>query len=263
MASGLGIGRDEALAIQRRALADCLRMVGSSAPGSAVFERDGVTAAIVPASPHRSIVNSVSYEDPEALLGVLEELGSRYEQAGVDAWTVWVPDFERETIARLEAAGHRFDGKPLAMVLELERFEAPEIGDLDWDAEASPDLLGPMNELAYGDHGAGMALALAAPPVELVRLYQARVDGEPACVLGTIDHEGDDLGIYFVATDPERRGRGLATRLMVAALADAKRRGLRTSSLQASAMGEPIYRKLGYEPHFHLQLYERRRPAAG
>jgi GNAT superfamily N-acetyltransferase len=94
------------------------------------------------------------------------------------------------------------------------------------------------------------------PPPE-VRLYRARVGGEAACVLGTIDHE-DDLGFYFVATDPGHRGKGLASRLMAVALADARERGFSTSSLQASPMGQPVYERLGYEAHFRLNLYERR-----
>jgi predicted acetyltransferase len=83
------------------------------------------------------------------------------------------------------------------------------------------------------------------------------VDGETACVLGTMDHD-DDLGFYFVATHPDRRGLGLASRLMTVALADAVERGLETSSLQGSPMGQPIYRKLGYGDDFTMRMYERR-----
>ena len=112
------------------------------------------------------------------------------------------------------------------MALELEGWSAPELGDLDWDRDVDPALLGELNDLAYGfEPEVGMARSLSDPPPELA-LYQARVDGRPACVLGTIDH-GDDLGFYFVATDPQFRGRGLALRLTAAALADAQRRGLR------------------------------------
>ena len=120
-----------------------------------------------------------------------------------------MPEFDTETIAILEAAGHAFDGKPLAMALELEGWSAPETGDLDWDRDVDPALLGELNDLAYGfEPEVGMARSLVRPPPELA-LYQARVDGRPACVLATIDH-GDDLGVYFVATDPQLRGRGLA-----------------------------------------------------
>ena len=91
-----------------------------------------------------------------------------------------------------------------------------------------------------------------------LRLYQARVDGEPACVLGTVD-DGDDCGVYLVATLPEHRGQGLARRLLHAALAEARERGLRTSSLQATKLGYPVYERLGYEPICAIEMWERRR----
>ncbi len=102
-----------------------------------------------------------------------------------------------------------------------------------------------------------MAAGLAAPGPELT-LYEARVGGEVACVLGTADH-GSDLGVYFVATDPNHQGVGLAGRLTRVALAAARDRGLRTASLQSSARGKPVYVALGFAEQFALHLYERRR----
>ncbi len=252
--------RERDLAIQRRGLRDFIRMVGASAPDSSVHDRYGLTAAVVPVRPHRSLVNSVAYSDPDELIESLDWLAQLYDEAGIVAWTVWTPEVDAEPIEALEASGHIFDGEPLAMVLELEQWSGPDVGDLDWDADGSGAIAGPINDRAYGSqHGEGMAAALSDPP-PWVRNYQARVDGEVACVLGTIDHGGEDLGVYFVATELEHRGEGLATRLMCAALTEARERGLRTSSLQASAMGEQIYRRLGYRPCFRVHMYERRRP---
>ena len=101
-----------------------------------------------------------------------------------------------------------------------------------------------------------MAPGLAAPGPELT-IYDARVGGEVACVLGTANH-GADLGVYFVATDPAHQGVGLASRLLRVALIAARERGMRTSSLQSSARGKPVYEALGYVEHFALHLYERR-----
>lgn len=254
----VAVGR--ALAVQRRGLRDWIAIMGASSPGATLFERDGVSAAIVPASPRRSIANSVSYTSVAALRTIIDELGARYDRAGVEAWTVWAPELDREAAGALEAAGHRFDGSPVAMSTELCRVELPPLGDLDWDAEAAPAELGAVNDLAYGlEPPDGYAPSLAAPPTGgALRLYRARVRGVVACALGTIDH-GSDLGFYFVATDPEHRGRGLATRLMAAAIEQARVRGLATSSLQASAQGRPVYERLGFDVDFDFALYERRR----
>ena len=246
------------VALQRRALGDWVAMLGASSEGARTLRLDGVTAAIVPASPQRSICNSVAYSDGEALLAGLERLAGEYERAGIAAWTVWVPEPDAEVAAALERAGHKLDGSPVAMSLELERLRPAELGDLDYESGADPAELGPMNELAYGPSAAGMARALTTPPDEAV-IWAARDRGELACVMATIDHD-DDLGVYFVATHPEHRGRGLASRLLTAALLDARERGLLTSSLQGSPMGRSIYTRLGYTTDFELRMYERRKP---
>lgn len=236
-----------------------IRWIGTASAGAQVWEAPGVVAAIVPAAAIRSIPNSVVHEDAQALAGSYDALARAYRDAGVEMWTVWLHEDDSEARAFLEGKGHEFDGEPVAMALDFSEWQPEDLGDLDWDAEASFDELGRLNDLAYGyDAETGMAPAMGAPAGDIpIHLYRARVEGEVACVLGTID-EGDDSGIIFVATVPEARGRGLASRLMTAALIEAKGRGMKTSSLQASALGSPIYERLGYRTYFRFNILERR-----
>ena len=244
---------------QRRGLRDSLRWLGGASPGAAVWEAAGVTAAIVPAVPERSIINSVVYDDAGALDAAYDGLVDAYAAAGVVAWDVWTPDFDSDALELLRARGHTFDGEPAAMTLDLARFESPGLGDLDWDGEATFDELGRINDLGYGHGGAdGIAAAFGGVPGGIpMRLYRARRGGETASVLATIDHD-EDLGIYYVATAPDHGRQGLAGRLLAAALGEGRERGMRTSSLQSSAKGEPVYTRLGYVRDFRLNLYERR-----
>lgn len=259
--------RETVQEIQQRAFRDFFEVMARSTPDARVVERDGVAGLTVPAVPRRSVVNSVVYRDPAGLASALDDLASSYEQAGVEAWTVWVPEFDREAIALLEGAGHTFDGSPAAMVLDLAELSERDLGDLEYGPADSMPLLGELNDRAYGHTGGnGYAPAFSELPSDLpLRLYLARVDGEPASALATIDHEpvagaeGPDCGIYWVATLEEFRGRGLSSRLLCAALVEARERGCATSSLQASGMGEPIYAKLGYQSPYRYALYERRR----
>jgi predicted acetyltransferase len=78
-----------------------------------------------------------------------------------------------------------------------------------------------------------------------------------AC-LGAFDHDGD-CGIYFVATVPEARGRGLASALLRQTLVEARDRGCATSSLQATAAGFPIYERIGYLDAGAIEMWESRR----
>jgi len=111
------------------------------------------------------------------------------------------------------------------------------------------------------------ALTVPAVPRRSIPNSVVYRDFEPASCLATIDHEpvagakAPDCGIYWVATPEEYRGRGLSTRLLCAALMEARERGCATTSLQASQMGEPIYTKLGYQMPYRYYLYERRASA--
>jgi GNAT superfamily N-acetyltransferase len=244
--------------LQHRNLEAFVRLLGRSGRGSTLFQREGVLGAVMPATPDRSIMNSVIYGDAAAFAAAYPELVEAMAAAGVRAWTVWVDERDPQMLAFLEGAGHRFDGDPAAMVLDdLATLPDAEEG-LDWDAQANPVDVAEVNDLAYGYPLGTFANALAHPPADTpLRLYQARVEGEPAAVLATLDVAGD-CGIYFVATRKEARGRGLARRLLHLALVEAREHGCRTSTLQASRMGYPVYERLGYRHAYAFQLWEHR-----
>jgi GNAT superfamily N-acetyltransferase len=248
-----------AIELQRGGLTAFVRMLAAGCESSMLFERDGVTASIVPTSPERSVLNSVVYRDPGSLSDAVDDLESAYDDAGVRAWTVWVPEPDRDAAALLRAAGHRLDASPAAMVIDLDRLEEPDSDGLDWDAAAALEDVTRINDLAYGyDLGTFGAALTQVPTGFPLRLYQARVDGSPASVVATVD-DREDCGIYLVATLKEHRGRGLARRLLHLALAEARERGLRTSSLQATKFGYPVYVRLGYEPICAIDMWERRK----
>jgi hypothetical protein len=75
--------------------------------------------------------------------------------------------------------------------------------------------------------------------------FVARVDGVPAAAAMTIVTHGV-AGIYWVGTVPAMRGRGLAELCTRAATNAGFDLGGRIASLQASPMGEPVYRRMGY-----------------
>jgi GNAT superfamily N-acetyltransferase len=224
-----------------------------------VVEHDGVTAAVVPACPERSVVNCVIYSDASALGAVLDELADEYERAGVRAWTVWVPEDDAEAASLLEAAGHVLDARPAAMARGLDDLELRPPPDLDL---VEPDMAeaARVNDAAYGFPG-DFERAFRSVPQEPAYLYLATDDGAPACTVLTYEDDGE-CGIYLVATLPEARGRGLATALMSYALLEARGRGCTTTSLQATMRGRPVYERLGYRDIGAMHMWEQRRPPA-
>ncbi len=84
---------------------------------------------------------------------------------------------------------------------------------------------------------------LVAP--HIVSLLARLEDGTPAAGAMCIFTHGV-AGVYWVGTTPAARGRGLAE-LCTRAVGNAGfDMGARIASLQASPMGEPVYRRMGY-----------------
>src|SRR3954447_7384284 len=92
-------------------------------------ERDGVGALVTPQVPDRSIVNCVICQRGADLEHAYDWLEEEFAQAS--AWTVWVPETERDQAAFLESRGHALDAAPAMMVADLTRF-APTGPPPDW-----------------------------------------------------------------------------------------------------------------------------------
>jgi GNAT superfamily N-acetyltransferase len=202
-------------------------------------------------------MNSVLYDDAGALDRHYDRLAHAYDEAGIEAWTVWVHPGDARAARLLEDRGHVLDAQPSAMALELDGFAGTTPG-FDWRPARDGRDFGELNDRAYGYSDAPFTRAFGDEP-PAPHTYIAEVDGEPAACVGAVDAEGDCC-IVWVATAEQARGRGLASGLMTQALLDARERGCQTSSLQATAMGEPVYARLGYRRLGTLEMWERRRP---
>jgi GNAT superfamily N-acetyltransferase len=246
--------------LRRRAVEgvrDEVEAFGSAAPDSLLIRREGLFASVVPASPQRSIFNSVTYTDPAALAAELDALEALYESHGVRAWTVWVPDTDRESARLLGARGHSLDAAPRAMAMELADLaaEPPAPAGID-PGPISAAACAELNDRAYGYGADGFRAGLAGETA--IRWHGAFGGGEPVGCVGTIE-VGDDCCVTGVATPPEHRGRGIASWLMVRALAEASDAGVASGSLQASKAGAPIYERLGFRDLGFVEMWEMRR----
>jgi ribosomal protein S18 acetylase RimI-like enzyme len=251
---------DDALLLERMwsSMRAIFRLFARGAPESKFVELDGVDALVVPATPHRSVLNSVLYRDAERLGDALDELARTYERAGVRAWTVWVHPDDEDARRLLERAGHVLDATPTGMGLELKGFapSAPEAAN--WTRAGDLAALLHVNDLAYGwGDTRPWTRALGDLPSEELSVYTASVDGKPASGLMVHQDEGD-ADVWLVATLDAARGRGLAPALLGRALVDARERGCTTSTLQATKLGEPVYAQLGYRTLGRLEMWERR-----
>ena len=75
--------------------------------------------------------------------------------------------------------------------------------------------------------------------------FLATMDGKPVGTIGAMDY-GDFAYIGMMAVHPDSQRKGIATQLMKRILDWVEGRGCRISLLDATSMGEPIYRRFGF-----------------
>jgi GNAT superfamily N-acetyltransferase len=256
----VGIPSDDAgwLELIRAGMPPCWRLLAEGSGGS-VWSDGDVVAAIVPKGPDRSVFNSVFYEDGRSLLGSLDEIGRAYDDAGVRAWTVWVPENDTETATGLERAGHVLDAEPRAMGMEITALRTPEPDPvIEYRDELDMPEVARLNEIAYG-WGPGEFAAVADAELPDSYAHFALIQGATVGVVATWDH-GDDTEILWVATLPEARNRGISRQLMARAIRAAGGRGRLTTTLVATKLGRPVYERIGYRDFGAIQMWERRKP---
>jgi len=230
--TAIGLPGQETLLASWGALArisDGARLVRTAAATAAVFPRWApLNNAIVPNGNDAAATAAVE------LMGV-------YARAGVDSWALWIPSaapdldapdevrrmdgFSRDTTtlvmrASLPPGLHSHDGVVRASIA---------------DASRAGDEPVPFIDLGNPEEEPGVA--------GWVMLHDA------VAVAGAWSflHE-EDCGIYAVGTAPRWRRRGLARNLVEHVLADARRRGARTATLQSTRMAQQLYQSLGFEP---------------
>jgi ribosomal protein S18 acetylase RimI-like enzyme len=88
-----------------------------------------------------------------------------------------------------------------------------------------------------------------------LRFYLGTIGGEPACTSALVTTESV-AGIYWVATLEAFRRRGLGEAITWEAVRGGIDAGCDVASLQASALGEPVYRRMGFETPLHYVHFE-------
>ncbi len=88
----------------------------------------------------------------------------------------------------------------------------------------------------------------------LTRHYLARLDGRPVATAELFLAAGA-AGLYFVGTLPDASHRGIGRAVTLAALRGAREMGYRVGVLQATPMGTPVYRRIGFRALYPMGIY--------
>jgi GNAT superfamily N-acetyltransferase len=216
----------------------CWEAYARCAIGASVRRYPGVTAAVFPREPERSVYNNAVLDrnlGPCARASALAAMQSGYAAAQVERFAAWVHERDSATSYDLERLGYTLDTTTRVMGMPLDDIRLPrpalDIGPLEWSDylrifELPPGLL------VNGDRSA-------------LRLSVVWLDGEPVASALTFDLAGD-CGIYNVGTLEHARRRGVATALTAHLLHEARARGCHSASLQSTPMAERVYATAGF-----------------
>ena len=235
-----------------RGIAAFQRLIGRHAPGPPPLEHPEYVASAVPTVPASLLSSAVPIADAR-LAPHLDAIEAYCAQS--PKWGVWVDPRRTQDVQALERRGLVLDSTPVLMAAELTDIQPPS-GDIDAERVTTLEV-GHVNDIAYGAPLGVIGGALGELPGEMIHAYGTRVDGTVASALFIQDVD-DDAFVTMVATLPGHRGKRLASELLAHALHEARKRGQRTTSLQASKLGHNVYARLGYQPLGEVHLYETR-----
>jgi GNAT superfamily N-acetyltransferase len=214
--------------------------------------------------------NSIMYANlrPDQIDAAIDELRALRARHGVPiGWLVGPSSRPTDLGARLQARGlqHTVDLTPMTVSLgalpvvepvtslTIERVEDPATyeewivaehrgfssGTADDDDE---DGLPALRRAMGIDHGLPLHHILG------------RLNGAPVATASLL-LAGGIAGIYDVSTVPEARRRGIGTAMTVTALQEARALGYEIAFLQPSAMGRPLYERIGFRQRCICSVY--------
>jgi len=164
------------------------------------------------------------------------------------------PDF----YPKLEAAGFRkmMTWPGMGMDLDQTDFSSQPSGNvklIESEAELQ-QWLDIVNKVLFGREPVAFALFETCWRSGLFGFYGAVEAGEIVATAMTFK-TGTDIGIYMVATTEAHRRKGLARKITLQILKDAKTNDGKNAYLQASQMGTHLYKSLGFESFCIFDIY--------
>jgi GNAT superfamily N-acetyltransferase len=210
-------------------------------------------------------VNGAFRTDDSADAGAVLTRAKEFFHSRGRGYSLWVRDLpvDADLAEAAAAAGHGkvFDYPQMICRTRFEDKPAPDGVDIRRvvDAQGVADFAG-VNAQAYTVYGSpaeATASNFGRPDAFLAphsAAFVAYFDNEPVGAAMTMLSHGI-AGIYWVGTLEAARGKGIAEACTRVATNWGFDTGAPNVQLQASPMGEPIYRRMGYEDLYRFDFY--------
>jgi GNAT superfamily N-acetyltransferase len=195
-------------------------------------------------------------DGPASVRAAVDALQAEIDRHGAPALWWLGPDARPQDLdAQLERRGLEPVGETPGMAVELASLAPAQpvaglaverVGSREEQALwARTAALGTGFPEAAAEDMARIEATLDDPQYVAQRRYIGYLDGTAVATSALVLEPGV-AGIYAVATLPQARRRGIGTWMTALPLLEARDLGYRVGVLQSSAMGHPIYRKLGF-----------------
>jgi GNAT superfamily N-acetyltransferase len=181
----------------------------------------------------------------------IDEALAPFDDAGLPL--LWIVPPRVDIDDRLAARGFAIEDTP-GMSIDLAALPIPEprgvriveVKDDPDELEACVRVTEVANEMPDESTQPIVRAIARLPDRDHIRAFMATVDGVPASSALLLEWAGV-AGLYNVGTLQEFRGRGLGTLVSLAALEAGRADGYHHAVLMATAMGEKLYRSMGFE----------------
>ena len=237
------------------------RLYNMDVPLLAHEERDVAWALPAAPSDMRGVVTWAEFE-PATVEQRLDELIAAFDARGASVIWWYVPDHRPSDLReRIERRGFRLRDDTAGMAMDLARL--PD----SVPAPVGVEIVQVVDEPSIDRYVDVLirSMGIDRPPVPpdattlrvdyirsrlgddpRSRRFVAILDGEPVAT-SRLSMAGGVAGLYSMVTLPHAQRRGIGLAMAHCAILAGREAGMRLGALQATDMGFPIYRKLGFE----------------
>jgi GNAT superfamily N-acetyltransferase len=209
------------------------------------------------------IRTAITTSDPDATIKATLALFQARQQHM--SWWITPSTSPNDFAQHLDAHGLTLGWQDIGMAVDLHNLSEPPATPADLtierveDEETMQDWLrafGPGFDLNEDDLASYRQLVTCVPLQQhpIGPFYLARLHGEPVAA-SALYCDPRVAGLCEVCTIPSARRQGVGAAITYVPLLDARAMGYRIAVLQASPMGEPVYRRLGFTSYCTLDAY--------
>lgn len=212
----------------------------------------------------------MNYEEVKATVASLQ---SKIDEHGVPALWWLGPHSTPENLgALLEHYGLQSAGETPGMVAELSILNIPPKTTQNFKMEKVSNIEMQTLWAQIAAQGTGFSetvttqmaqleASITDPHYKAQHRYIGFLDGTPVATSAMVLDSGV-AGIYAVATIPQARRKGIGELMTVMPLLEARQLGYHIGILQASSMGYPIYKRIGFKDVCKFNIYVQTKKAS-